>query len=138
MTKPVIFVIDDDTVVLNAVDRDMRQRYGQDYRILNVNSGHAALLALEQLLARSEPVALFMVDQRMPRMTGTQFLAQARQVFPGARRVMLTAYADSEALIEAINIAGVEHYLMKPWNPPDERLYPVVDRLLQEWQQRAA
>jgi thioredoxin reductase (NADPH) len=133
-TKPVIFTIDDEPAVLNAVERDLRKKFGRDYRILKADSGAAALDSLKQLQLRGEAVALFLVDQRMPKMTGMQFLEQARTLYPDARRVLLTAYADTEAAIQAINRVGLNHYLMKPWDPPEERLYPVLDDLLDDWQ----
>lgn len=133
MAKPVILAVDDDRAVLNAVDRDLRQRFGRDYRILKSDSGAAALAALKQLQERTDPVALFVVDQRMPEMTGVQFLEQARALYPEARKVLLTAYADTQAAIDAINRVGLDYYLLKPWDPPEEHLYPVLDDLLDEW-----
>lgn len=133
MIKPVIFAIDDDPVVLNAVDRDLRQKYAQEYRLMKINSGNAALGALEELRRRNQPVALFLVDQRMPQMTGVQFLEQAKTVFPEAKKVLLTAYADTEAAITAINKVDLDYYLMKPWDPPEDRLFPVLDELLADW-----
>ncbi len=133
MTKPAIIAVDDDRAVLNAVDRDLRQRYGRDYRILKADSGAAALDALRQLQARGDIAALFVVDQRMPEMTGVQFLEKAIEIFPEARKVLLTAYADTQAAIQAINRVGLDYYLMKPWDPPEENLYPVLDDLLDEW-----
>jgi thioredoxin reductase (NADPH) len=133
MAKATIFAIDDDRGVLNSVERDLRQKYGRDYRILKAESGLAALEALEQIKQRGEPVALFVVDQRMPQMTGVQFLEQAAPIFPDARKVLLTAYADTEAAISAINKVGLDYYLMKPWDPPEQNLYPVLDDLLNDW-----
>ncbi len=133
MAKPVILCLDDDPMVLNAVERDLRQKYGQDYRLIKINSGSAALDALQQLQKRNETVALLLADQRMPQMTGVQFLERARALFPEAKRVLLTAYADTEAAIYAINRVELDHYLMKPWDPPEERLYPVLDELLEDW-----
>ncbi len=133
MAKPVILAVDDDRVVLSAVERDLRRRYGKDYRVIGAGSGEAALDALRQLSLRSEIVALFVVDQRMPQMTGVEFLTEAIQIFPGAKRVLLTAYADTEAAIRAINEIRLDHYLMKPWDPPEEHLYPVLDDLLDDW-----
>jgi thioredoxin reductase (NADPH) len=133
MAKPAIFTIDDEPAVLNAVERDLRQKYGRDYRILKSDTGGAALEALKQLQARGETVALFVVDQRMPQMSGTQFLEQARLDFPQAKKILLTAYADTEAAIQSINRVGLDYYLMKPWDPPQENLYPVVDDLLDDW-----
>src|SRR5512132_1447247 len=133
MPKPVIFTIDDDSSVLNSVERDLRAHYGQDYRILPIDSGKAALDYLKRLEQRNETVALFLVDQRMPDMSGTEFLAEAIQVFPQAKRILLTAYADSQAAIDSINEVGLNYYLMKPWHPPEERLYPILDELLEDW-----
>jgi thioredoxin reductase (NADPH) len=133
MAKPVIFSIDDDPSVLNAVERDLRSRYGQDYRIIPINSGKAALEYLKKLQQRNDTVALFLVDQRMPEMNGVEFLQQAMLVYPQAKRVLLTAYADTEAAISSINDVGLDYYLMKPWHPPEERLYPVLDELIEDW-----
>jgi thioredoxin reductase (NADPH) len=134
LAKPTILAVDDDRVVLSAVERDLRRQYGRGYRILGADSGAAALDALNQLKLRGDPVALLVADQRMPRMTGVEFLAQAIDLFPNAKRVLLTAYADTEAAIRAINDIRLDHYLMKPWDPPEERLYPVLSDLLDDWQ----
>ena len=136
-TKPVILTVDDDPEVLSAVERDLRRRYRDTYRILAAASGQQGLDAARELQRRGTSVALFLVDQRMPGMTGTEFLREARKLHPGAKRAMLTAYADSEAAIAAINEVGLDHYLMKPWDPPDQRLYPVLDDLLADWFARA-
>jgi thioredoxin reductase (NADPH) len=133
MIRTTIIAVDDDQAVLNSVERDLRQKYGRDYRIVKADSGAAALDAVRQLKQRDDTVALFVVDQRMPHMTGIQFLEKAIQFFPDARKVLLTAYADTEAAINAINKAGLDYYLMKPWDPPEEHLYPVLDGLLDEW-----
>ncbi len=133
MAKPVIFTIDDEPAVLNAIERDLRKKYGRDYRILKADSGAAALDSLKQLQQRSETVALFLADQRMPQMNGVQFLEQARALYPDAKRALLTAYADTEAAINAINRVALDYYLMKPWDPPEECLYPVLDDLLDDW-----
>ena len=133
MAKPVIFSIDDDPSVLSAVERDLRAHYGQDYRIIPINSGKAALDYLKKLLQRNETVALFLVDQRMPGMNGVEFLEQAILTYPQAKRVLLTAYADTEAAISSINEVGLDYYLMKPWHPPEDRLYPILDELLEDW-----
>lgn len=133
MAKPAILTVDDDLSVLNSVERDLRSKYGQDYRILPVNSGKAALEYLIKLEQRGETVALFLVDQRMPEMSGTEFLAEAMKTFPHAKRVLLTAYADTKAAIDSINEVGLDYYLMKPWHPPEEKLYPVLDELLEDW-----
>jgi thioredoxin reductase (NADPH) len=136
MLKPVILTVDDDAEVLGAIERDLRQRYRNDYRILKAGSGREALEATRQLKQRGAPIALFLVDQRMPEMTGTEFLAEARKLYPEARKALLTAYADTEAAIASINLVGLDHYLMKPWDPPEQRLYPVLDDLLSEWTAR--
>jgi thioredoxin reductase (NADPH) len=133
MPRPVLFTIDDDPEVLRAVERDLRNRYGERMRILRADSGQTALTALKQLKLRNEAVALLLVDQRMPQMSGTEFLEQAVQIYPDAKRVLLTAYADSEAAIQAINSAKVHYYLVKPWDPPEQHLYPVLDDLLEDW-----
>jgi thioredoxin reductase (NADPH) len=133
MPKPVILAVDDDPEVLNAVDRDLRQHFRADYRVIKVGSGRHALETTHQLKQRGNPVALFLVDERMPEMTGTQFLKEAIKLYPEARKVLLTAYADTETAIAAINQIGLDHYLLKPWEPPAERLYPVLDDLLGEW-----
>ena len=134
MAKPVILTVDDDPEVLQAVSRDLRQEYGDRFRILRAESGASALSALEQLKLRNQPVALFLADQRMPQMSGVEFLEQALQIFPVAKRALLTAYADTDAAIRAINTTKIDYYLMKPWDPPQERLYPVLNDLLDDWQ----
>jgi thioredoxin reductase (NADPH) len=136
MAKPVLFTIDDDTTVLNSIERDLRSRYGGEYRILPINSGKVALDYLGKLQQRNETVALFLVDQRMPEISGTEFLTEAIKIYPQAKRVLLTAYADSQAAIDAINEARLDYYLMKPWHPPEERLYPILDELLEDWKIR--
>jgi len=133
LVKPVILSVDDDPEVLGAVERDLRQHYRSDYRILKAGSGGEALEAVRQLKERGSPVALFLVDERMPGMTGTEFLREAIKLHPDARRVLLTAYADTQAAISGINDVGLDHYLLKPWDPPGERLYPVLDDLLSDW-----
>ena len=133
MPKPIIFTIDDDPSVLNSIERDMRSHYGQAYRILPIDSAQAALDYLKKLEQRNEIVALFLVDQRMPDMSGTEFLLEAVKAHPQAKRVLLTAYADTQAAIDSINEVGLDYYLMKPWHPPEERLYPVLDELLDDW-----
>ena len=133
MAKPAILAIDDDPQVLAAVGRDLRSHYGEEFRILRAGSGAEGLEALEQLTARGETMAAFVVDQRMPEMTGTQFLARAQVHYPDAKKVLLTAYADTDAAIEAINEVALDHYLMKPWDPPEDHLYPVLDDLLDDW-----
>jgi thioredoxin reductase (NADPH) len=134
MAKPALLTVDDDAEVLRAVERDLRSRYSKDYRVLRADSGQAALEMLAQLKTRNDAVALLLVDQRMPNMNGVAFLAEAIKVFPGAKRVMLTAYADTDAAIKAINEAKIQHYLLKPWDPPEQNLYPVLDDLLEDWQ----
>jgi len=133
MPKAAIVAVDDDNAVLNAVERDLRQKYGRDYRIIKSDSGAEALDVLTQLKQRGETVALYVVDQRMPHMTGIQFLEKARQIFPEARKVLLTAYSDTEAAIQAINLVSLDYYLTKPWDPPQEYFYPVLDGLLDDW-----
>jgi thioredoxin reductase (NADPH) len=135
MANPALITVDDDPQVLRAVDRDLRQRYGESYRIIRAESGEAALNTIEQLQQREESVALLLVDQRMPKMSGVEFLEKARKTFPDAKRALLTAYADTEAAINAINSAGIDYYFMKPWDPPSEKLYPVLDDLLADWQE---
>jgi thioredoxin reductase (NADPH) len=134
MAKPVIWTVDDDPDVLRAVERDLRRHYGDRYRVMAADSGASALAGVEQLKLRNEPVALFLVDQRMPRMSGVEFLEKALKLFPDAKRALLTAYADTDAAIRAINQVSIDHYLMKPWDPPEERLYGIVDDLLDDWQ----
>jgi len=133
MKKPFILTVDDDPIVLESVRRDMQKRYARNYQIIAINLGTAALKQLEKIQQAGEQVALLIVDQRMPQMTGVEFLSQARLLFPAARRVLLTAYADTEASIAAINEVGLDYYMMKPWDPPEENLYPVVDDLLHDW-----
>jgi thioredoxin reductase (NADPH) len=135
MPKPILLAIDDDTSVLEAVVQDLRRHYGQDYRIVRAASGAAALDICRQLKERKDIVALFLSDQRMPGMTGVDFLQQAIPLYPDAKRVLLTAYADTEAAIRAINSAKIHYYLNKPWDPPEEKLYPVLDDLLETWKQ---
>jgi thioredoxin reductase (NADPH) len=134
MTKPVLLTIDDDAEVLRAIERDLRRKYASDYRVLRAESGTAAMEIVRELKLRNNNVALFLVDQRMPGLSGVQFLEQAIELFPDAKRVLLTAYADTDAAIAAINEAGINHYLLKPWDPPEENLYPVLDDLLDDWQ----
>ncbi|MEU6476780.1 FAD-dependent oxidoreductase [Streptomyces sp. NPDC047017] len=132
-TRTVILTVDDDPGVSRAVARDLRRRYGQSYRIVRAESGESALDALRELKLRGDLVAVILADFRMPRMNGIEFLEQALDVYPGARRVLLTAYADTNAAIDAINVVDLDHYLLKPWDPPEEKLYPVLDDLLQAW-----
>jgi thioredoxin reductase (NADPH) len=134
MSKPVILTVDDDPQVLAAVRRDLRTNYAQDYRIVSAGSGAEGLETVGELKARGQAIALFLCDQRMPEMTGTEFLVEAIQTFPEAKRLLLTAYADTDAAIQAINDVGVDHYLLKPWDPPEEKLYPILDDVLSDWQ----
>ena len=134
MAKPVIWTVDDDPDVLRAVERDLRRHYGDRYKVISADSGVSALEATKQLKLRNEAVALFLVDQRMPRMSGVEFLEQALELYPDAKRALLTAYADTDAAIRAINNVHIDHYLMKPWDPPEERLYGMVDDMLDDWQ----
>ncbi|HEX8637174.1 MAG TPA: response regulator, partial [Pyrinomonadaceae bacterium] len=117
MVKPAIVTVDDDAEVLRAVERDLRRRYAEDYRVLRADSGSAALEIVRELNVRNNPVALFLVDQRMPGMSGVEFLEQSIKIYPESKRVLLTAYADTDAAIAAINEAGINHYLLKPWDP---------------------
>ena len=133
MGKPVILTVDDDPQVLRAVERDLRRKYAREYRVLRADSGESALDTLGKLKLRGDPVALFLVDQRMPRMTGVEFLEKALELFPEAKRDLLTAYADTDAAIRAINEVGLDYYLQKPWDPPEEHLYPILDDQLEEW-----
>ena len=133
MGKPVIFAVDDDPEVLKAVGRDLQHRYGREYRVLRADSGQSALDTLSKVKLRNDPVALFLVDQRMPRMTGVEFLQRAKALFPDAKRNLLTAYADTDAAIRAINEVELNYYLQKPWDPPEEHLYPILDDQLEDW-----
>lgn len=137
MSKPVILAVDDDPQVLAAVRRDLRSHYGADYQVIAAASGAEGLETVHELKERSRTVAAFVIDQRMPEMTGTEFLMAAREVFPQAKRLLLTAYADTEAAIQAINDVGLDHYLLKPWSPPEEHLFPVLDDVLDDWQANA-
>jgi len=133
MAKPVLLTVDDDPEVLRAVERDLRRRYAERFRVLRADSGATALEALRGLKRRGDAVALLLVDQRMPQMNGVEFLGHAMELYPNAKRVLLTAYADTDAAISAINDARVHHYLLKPWDPPEENLYPALDDLLDDW-----
>lgn len=128
-----ILTVDDDPAVSRAVARDLRRHYGQDYRIVRAESGQDALETLNELKLRGDTVAVFVADYRMPQMSGIEFLEEAMDIFPMARRVLLTAYADTHAAIDAINVVDLDHYLLKPWDPPEEKLYPVLDELLTSW-----
>ena len=134
MAKPVLLTVDDDREVLRAIERDLRRKYASDYRVLRAESGQAAMEIVRELKVRNNAVALFLIDQRMPGLSGVEFLEQAITLYPDAKRVLLTAYADTDAAIAAINEAGINHYLLKPWDPPEENLYPVLDELLEDWQ----
>ena len=131
--KPVILTVDDDPAVSRAVARDLRRHYGERYRIVRAESGPDALQTLHELKLRGDTVAVFVADYRMPQMSGIEFLEEAMDTYPLARRVLLTAYADTHAAIDAINVVDLDHYLLKPWDPPEEKLYPVIDGLLEEW-----
>ena len=133
MNKPYIIAVDDDPNVLKVVELDLRTRYGEFFRVFSLNSGSAALDYLKNLQEKNDQVALFVIDQRMPQITGVEFLGQARLLYPAAKRVLLTAYADTEAAMTAINMVGLDYYLMKPWSPPEENLYPILDDLLRDW-----
>jgi thioredoxin reductase (NADPH) len=132
-SRTAIITVDDDPGVSRAVARDLRRRYGEKYRIVRAESGPAALDALSQMKLRGDLVAVILADYRMPQMNGIEFLEQAMDVYPGARRILLTAYADTGAAIDAINVVDLDHYLLKPWDPPEEKLYPVVDTLIEAW-----
>ena len=134
MENPVIVAIDDDPQVLRAIERDLRSRFASDYRIVAADSGARALDVARRLKLRSSVVALFLTDQRMPEMTGVEFLEEARKVYPDAKRVLLTAYADTEVAISAINTIQLDHYLLKPWDPPEDKLYPILEDVLGDWQ----
>jgi thioredoxin reductase (NADPH) len=133
MAKPILLTLDDDADVLRAIERDLRSHYGAQYRVLASDAPEAALEALNQLTLRGDSVALLLADQRMPKMDGVQFLQEAREIFPEAKRALLTAYADTNAAISAINEAGIDYFFLKPWDPPEEHLYPQIDDLLDDW-----
>jgi thioredoxin reductase (NADPH) len=137
MNRPILLTLDDDPQVLIVIERDLRRHYRSEYRILKASSGAQGLELLRQLKEREAPLALLLVDQRMPEMSGTEFLAHAMVFYPQARKVLLTAYADTQAAIESINTIGLDYYLMKPWDPPEQHLYPVLDDLLSGWWQTA-
>ncbi len=134
MPDPIILTLDDEAPVLNAIERDLRRHYHQSYRVIKAASGADALRAVKQFKKRNEPLALFLVDQRMAGMSGTEFLAAAIKIYPQARKVLLTAYSDTDAAIASINDLDLDYYLLKPWDPPEENLYPILDDLLAEWQ----
>src|SRR5215207_4589525 len=132
--RPLVLAVDDDPAVGRAIERDLRRRYGARHRVVLTASGEAALGVVEEIVRRGEPVALLVADQRMPGMTGVEFLSRALKLAPHAKRVLLTAYAETDAAIRAINELRLDHYLMKPWTPPEERLYPVLDDVLEDWE----
>jgi thioredoxin reductase (NADPH) len=134
VSKPIILTVDDDPQVLRAIVRDLRNAYGKDYRILSTGSPLEALASLKELKNKNDRIALFLSDQRMPEMLGVDFLEQARQLFPDAKRILLTAYSDTDAAIRAINEVQLDYYLMKPWDPPEEKLFPILNDQLDEWQ----
>src|SRR3954453_16856261 len=134
MGHPAILTVDDDPAVSRAIARDLRRKYGEQYRIIRASSASEALDALREIKLRGGRVAVLLADYRMPQMNGIEFLEQAMDLFPNARRALLTAYADTDAAIQAINVVDVDHYLLKPWDPPEEKLYPVIDALLDAWQ----
>ena len=136
--RPAIVAVDDEPAVLAAVARDLRRGFGERYRIVRAGSGDEALGLVRELVGRGDQVALLVADQRMPGMAGTDYLVAARQLVPGAKRVLLTAYADTAAAIQAINEVALDYYLLKPWDPPEEQLYPVVEDLLTTWESGAA
>ena len=136
-SKPAIVAVDDDPQVLAAVGRDLRRHHGERFRVVSAPGGSEGLEAIQQLRERGAEVALFLVDQRMPDIEGTDLLKRVGPMYPMAAKVLLTAYADTDAAISAINDIGLDHYLMKPWDPPEQRLYPVLDDLLDEWTRRA-
>src|SRR5947199_8855990 len=136
--RPAILAVDDEPAVLAAVARDLRRGFGQRYRILRAGSGAAALELLKEVRRRGDQVALLIADQRMPGMAGTDYLVEARKLVPDAKRVLLTAYADTEAAIAAINDVALDYYLLKPWDPPEEQLFPIVQDLLTTWESGAA
>src|SRR5215469_13479553 len=133
MAKPVLLTVDDDSDVLRAIERDLRSKYGAQYRVIATDSPEGALGLLKQLNVRNESVALLLADQRMPQVEGVAFLREAMQIFPEAKRALLTAYADTNAAISAINEANIHYFFMKPWDPPSEHLYPQLDDLLDDW-----
>src|SRR5215467_5290768 len=134
MAKPILLSVDDDSDVLRAIERDLRSQYGAEYRVIGSDSPEKALDILKQLKVRNDSVALMLADQRMPRMNGIEFLQEGMQIFPEAKRALLTAYADTSAAISAINDANINYFFMKPWDPPVDHLYPQLDDLLEDWQ----
>jgi thioredoxin reductase (NADPH) len=132
--RPILLTVDDDPSVSRAVARDLRRHYGADYRIVRADNGAEALDLIREVVLRGEQVAAILADYRMPRMNGIDFLEQAMDLVPYARRALLTAYADTDAAIDAINVVDVDHYLLKPWEPPEEKLNPVIDAMLDAFQ----
>ena len=133
MNKPILLSVDDDAAVSQAITRTLRRRYAERFRVLRAESGAVALDTLRELKLGGDDVALLLADHRMPGMTGVEFLEQAIELFPETKRALLTAYADIDAAIHAINIVGLDYYLLKPWDPPEEKLFPVLDDLLESW-----
>ena len=133
MAKPVLLTVDDDSDVLRTIERDLRSKYGADYRVIGTDSPERAVDLLKQLKVRNDSVALLLADQRMPQMDGVTFLREGMEIFPDAKRALLTAYADTNAAISAINEANIHYFFMKPWDPPSEHLYPQLDDLLDDW-----
>ncbi len=133
MKLPFIIIVDDDTQVLRAIQRDIRNKYRDEYKIAATESAREALETIRELKLRNEEVALFISDQRMPEMEGVVFLGQSNEIYPAARKVLLTAYADIDAAIKAINHVRLDYYLLKPWHPAEEKLFPVIDDLLDDW-----
>src|SRR6185312_8790588 len=133
MAKPILLSVDDDSDVLRSIERDLRSKYGSDYRVIGSDSPEAALSILNQLKLRNDHVALLLADQRMPHMDGVAFLQEGMRIFPEAKRALLTAYADTNAAISAINEASINYFFMKPWDPPSDHLYPQLDDLLDDW-----
>src|SRR6195952_4165148 len=131
--RPAIRTVDDDPSVSRAIARDLRRRYAEKYRIVRAESGADALTALKDMKLRGDEVAVLLADYRMPQLSGIEFLEQAMDLYPWARRVLLTAYADTGAAIEAINVVDLDHYMLKPWDPPEEKFYPVIDNQLDAW-----
>src|SRR5579863_1211222 len=133
MAKPILLSVDDDSDVLRAIERDLRSQYGADYRVIGSDSPEKAIEILKQLKIRNDSVALLLADQRMPNMNGVEFLHEGMQIFPDAKRALLTAYADTNAAISAINDANINYFFMKPWDPPEDNLYPQLGDLLDDW-----
>jgi thioredoxin reductase (NADPH) len=133
MIRPAIVIVDDSPQALHKLKNDLEQKYSDHFRIIEADSGQQALNQLKEMNLHNEPVALLLADEQMPEMNGSQFLQEVRDLYPKAKRILLTTYADTHAAIQAINTACIDYYLMKPWDPPEERLYPVLDDLLADW-----